>query len=50
MRIPALRILKRLYIIKIGKKKKFYKKHKTNDDLKEKLDNIIRTNIYLELH
>ncbi|AUN05153.1 hypothetical protein EXN65_08625 [Clostridium botulinum] len=30
--------------------KKYYKKHKTNDDLKEKLDNIIRTNIYLELH
>lgn len=80
MRIPVLRLLKRLYIIKIGKNKKnlnikfgefslegfkiismekpnkvltlekYYKNHRTNDNLKEKLDNIIRTSIYLELY
>lgn len=80
MRMPVLRLLKRLYIIKIGKNKKilnikfgefslerfkiismekpnkvltlekYYKNHRTNDNLKEKLDNIIRTSIYLELY
>ncbi|MBO0581665.1 hypothetical protein EXQ44_06100 [Clostridium botulinum] len=29
---------------------KYYKNHRTNDNLKEKLDNIIRTSIYLELY
>ncbi|MFV3013323.1 hypothetical protein ACLD43_16405 [Clostridium botulinum] len=29
---------------------RYYTNHKTNDNLKEKLDNIIRTSIYLELY
>ncbi|NFJ37107.1 hypothetical protein FDA68_09460 [Clostridium botulinum] len=29
---------------------KYYKNHRNNDNLKEKLDNIIRTSIYLELY
>ncbi|NFH66737.1 hypothetical protein FC952_15410 [Clostridium botulinum] len=29
---------------------RYYTNHKTNDNLKEKLDNIIRISIYLELY